>query len=161
MQPYQTGGEMICSVTLEKTEFDEIPYKFEAGTPNISGAIGLGKAIDYLEGIGMDSIHSHEHILFEKTKEALTDLGGVKLVGGAQHASALLSFNLENIHAHDLASLLDREGIAIRAGHHCSQPTMDRFNVNSTARISFGLYNREQDITRLIESIIKAKKILS
>ena len=161
MPPYQTGGEMISSVTLEKTEFDEIPYKFEAGTPNISGAIGLGKAIDYLEGIGMDSIHSHEHILFEKTKEALTDLGGVKLVGGAQHASALLSFNLENIHAHDLASLLDREGIAIRAGHHCSQPTMDRFNVNSTARISFGLYNREQDITRLIESIIKAKKILS
>ena len=161
MPPYQTGGEMISSVTLEKTEFDEIPYKFEAGTPNIVGAIGLAKAIDYLEGIGMHSIHSHEQALFGKAKEALSDLGDLQFVGDAQQAGALISFNLKDVHAHDLASLLDREGIALRAGHHCSQPTMDRFNVNSTARISFGLYNNDHDIQRLIESIAKAKKILS
>ena len=161
MPPYQTGGEMISSVTLEKTEFDEIPYKFEAGTPNIVGAIGLAKAIDYLEGIGMHSIHSHEQALFGKAKEALSDLGDLQFVGDAQQAGALISFNLKDVHAHDLASLLDREGIALRAGHHCSQPTMDRFNVNSTARISFGLYNNDHDIQRLIESIEKAKKILS
>ena len=161
MPPYQTGGEMISSVTLEKTEFDEIPYKFEAGTPNIVGAIGLAKAIDYLEGIGMNSLHSHEQALFGKAKEALSDLGDLQFVGDAQQAGALISFNLKDVHAHDLASLLDREGIALRAGHHCSQPTMDRFNVNSTARISFGLYNNDHDIQRLIESIAKAKKILS
>ena len=161
MPPYQTGGEMISSVTLEKTEFDEIPYKFEAGTPNIVGAIGLAKAIDYLEGLGMHSIHSHEQALFGKAKEALSDLGDLQFVGDAQQAGALISFNLKDVHAHDLASLLDREGIALRAGHHCSQPTMDRFNVNSTARISFGLYNNDHDIQRLIESIAKAKKILS
>ena len=161
MPPYQTGGEMISSVTLEKTEFDEIPYKFEAGTPNIVGAIGLAKAIDYLEVLGMHSIHSHEQALFGKAKEALSDLGDLQFVGDAQQAGALISFNLKDVHAHDLASLLDREGIALRAGHHCSQPTMDRFNVNSTARISFGLYNNDHDIQRLIESIAKAKKILS
>ena len=161
MPPYQTGGEMISSVTLDKTEFDVIPYKFEAGTPNIVGAIGLARAIDYLEGIGMDFIHSHEQALFVKAKEALTDLGDIKFVGDAHQAGALISFNLGGIHAHDLASLLDREGIALRAGHHCSQPTMDRFSVSSTARISFGLYNSEKDIQRLIESITKAKKILS
>ena len=161
MPPYQTGGEMISSVTLEKTEFDEIPYKFEAGTPNIVGAIGLAKAIDYLEGLGMHSIHSHEQALFGKAKEALSDLGDLQFVGDAQQAGALISFNLKDVHAHDLASLLDREGIALRAGHHCSQPTMDRFHVNSTARISFGLYNNDHDIQRLIESIEKAKKILS
>ena len=161
MPPYQTGGEMISSVTLEKTEFDEIPYKFEAGTPNIAGAIGLAKAIDYLEGIGMNSLHSHEQVLFGKAKEALSDLGDLQFVGDAQQAGALISFNLKDVHAHDLASLLDREGIALRAGHHCSQPTMDRFHVNSTARISFGLYNNDHDIQRLIESIAKAKKILS
>ena len=161
MPPYQTGGEMISSVTLEKTEFDEIPYKFEAGTPNIAGAIGLAKAIYYLEGIGMNSLHSHEQVLFGKAKEALSDLGDLQFVGDAQQAGALISFNLKDVHAHDLASLLDREGIALRAGHHCSQPTMDRFNVNSTARISFGLYNNDHDIQRLIESIAKAKKILS
>ena len=161
MPPYQTGGEMISSVTLEKTEFDDIPYKFEAGTPNIAGAIGFAKAIDYLEGIGMNSLHSHEQALFGKAKEALSDLGDLQFVGDAQQAGALISFNLKDVHAHDLASLLDREGIALRAGHHCSQPTMDRFHVNSTARISFGLYNNDHDIQRLIESIAKAKKILS
>jgi len=159
MPPYQGGGEMISSVRFDKTTYNEIPYKFEAGTPDIAGAIGLGAAIDYVEAIGLDRIEAHEQALLAYGTELLSEIPEVRLVGTAREKTGVLSFVVEGIHPHDVGTILDEEGIAIRAGHHCAQPLMDRLGLPATARASLGLYNRESDLDRLAEGIRKAIEV--
>lgn len=153
MPPFMGGGDMISSVSFEKTTYNSLPYKFEAGTPNIEGAIGLGVAIDYLTGIGIDRIAAYENELLDYATEVIGSIPGVKLIGTAREKSSVLSFTLENIHPHDIGTILDQEGIAIRAGHHCAQPVMKFFNVPATARASFSFYNTKQEIDTLAEGI--------
>ena len=159
MPPYQGGGEMISSVRFDKTTYNEIPYKFEAGTPDIAGAIGLGAAIDYVEAIGLDRIEAHEQALLAYGTELLSEIPEVRLVGTAREKTGVLSFVVEGIHPHDLGTILDEEGIAIRAGHHCAQPLMARLGLPATARASLGLYNRESDLDRLADGIRKAIEV--
>jgi cysteine desulfurase/selenocysteine lyase len=159
MPPYQGGGEMISSVSFEKTIYNEIPYKFEAGTPDIAGAIGLGAAIDYVEAIGLDRIAAHEHALLAYGTELLSAIPEVRLIGTAREKTGVLSFVVEEVHPHDVGTILDGEGIAIRAGHHCAQPLMDRLGLPSTARASLGLYNDQSDLDRLAEGIRKVIEI--
>lgn len=153
MQPYQGGGEMIASVTFEKTFYKDIPHKFEAGTPNITGAVGLGAAIDYLSGIDMVAAAAHEHHLLEYATEKVASIPGVRLIGTAPEKAGVLSFVLDGIHAHDVGTILDRHGVAVRVGHHCAQPVMQRFEVPATVRASFALYNTRQDVDRLIDGL--------
>ncbi|MBK9316164.1 MAG: cysteine desulfurase [Acidobacteria bacterium] len=153
MPPFMGGGDMISSVSFEKTTYNSLPYKFEAGTPNIEGAIGLGVALDYLTGIGIDRIAEYENELLDYATEVIGSIPGVKLIGTAREKSSVLSFTLENIHPHDIGTILDQEGIAIRAGHHCAQPVMKFFNVPATARASFSFYNTKQEIDTLAEGI--------
>jgi cysteine desulfurase/selenocysteine lyase len=159
MPPYQGGGEMISSVRFEKTTYNEIPYKFEAGTPDIAGAVGLAAAIDYVEAIGLDRIEAHERALLAYATELLSAIPEVRLIGTAPGKAGVISFVVEGIHPHDLGTILDEEGIAIRAGHHCAQPLMDRLGLPATARASLGLYNRESDLDRLAEGIRKAIEV--
>jgi cysteine desulfurase/selenocysteine lyase len=159
MPPYQGGGEMIRHVTFEKTLYNEIPDRFEAGTPNISGAVGLGVALDYISALGLDAIEAHEHTLLAALTEALTDLPGVTIVGTAKEKAGLVSFVVDGIHPHDIGTILDHEGVAIRAGHHCAQPTMDRYSVSATARASLGLYNTREDIDALIAGMQKVREV--
>jgi len=159
MPPYQGGGDMILSVSFEKTTYNLIPYKFEAGTPNIAGSIGLGAAIDYLNQIGLDSIASYEHALLAYATEAIGQIPGVRLIGTAREKAGVLSFVVEGVHAHDVGTVLDREGIAIRTGHHCAQPVMDRFGVPATARASLAFYNTKQEINALAAGIQRVKGI--
>jgi cysteine desulfurase/selenocysteine lyase len=159
MPPYQGGGDMISSVTFEKTLYNTIPYKFEAGTPNVAGAIGLGAALDYVNQIGMDSITSYEHALLAYATEAIGQIPGVRLIGTAREKVGVLSFLVEGVHAHDVGTVLDREGIAIRTGHHCAQPVMERFGVPATARASLAFYNTKQDINALAASLQMVKGI--
>jgi len=159
MPPYQGGGEMISSVSFDKTTYNEIPYKFEAGTPDIAGAIGLAAAIDYVEAIGLDRIEVHEQALLAYGTELLSEIPEVRLVGTAREKTGVLSFVVEGIHPHDVGTILDQEGIAIRAGHHCAQPLMARLGLPATARASLGLYNRESDLDRLAEGIRKAIEV--
>ena len=156
MPPYQGGGDMIRSVSFEKTEYSELPYKFEAGTPNIAGAIGLGAAVNYLNGLGMDAVSAHEAKIFNYGTEALQKVPGLRLIGTAKKRAAVLSFVLEGIHPHDLGTIVDSEGVAIRTGHHCAQPVMDRYGVPATARASLGIYNTEEDIDRLVLGLTRA-----
>jgi cysteine desulfurase/selenocysteine lyase len=160
MPPFQGGGDMIASVTFEKTTYNTLPYKFEAGTPHISGGIGLGVAIDYLTGIGLDKIAAYEHELLEYATEAVGAIKGVKLIGTASEKASVLSFTLENIHPHDIGTILDQEGIAIRAGHHCAQPVMERFGVPATARASFAFYNTKAEVDALVEGINRVIEVL-
>ncbi len=153
MEPYQGGGEMIRTVTFEHTEYNVPPHKFEAGTPHIVGAIGLGAVMDYLEGIGFDAIAAHEHDLLQYATERLTEIPQVRILGTAAKKAALVSFIIEGVHAHDIGTILDQDGIAVRAGHHCAQPVMDRFGVPGTARASFSFYNTRGEIDRLVESV--------
>ena len=153
MPPFMGGGDMISSVSFEKTTYNSLPYKFEAGTPNIEGAIGLGVALDYLTGIGIDRIAAYENELLDYATEVIGSIPEVKLIGTAREKSSVLSFTLENIHPHDIGTILDQEGIAIRAGHHCAQPVMKFFNVPATARASFSFYNTKQEIDTLAEGI--------
>ena len=153
MPPYQGGGDMISSVTFEKTLYNVIPYKFEAGTPNIAAAIGLGAAIDYLNQIGMENITSYEHALLAYATEAIGQIPGVRLIGTAREKAGVLSFVLEGVHPHDVGTILDREGVAIRTGHHCAQPVMERFGVPATARASLAFYNTRQDINAVASGI--------
>ncbi len=146
MPPYQGGGDMIRSVSFAKTTYNELPYKFEAGTPNIAGAIGLGAAIDYLNGLNLDAVAAHEHDLLGYATEALGELPGVRILGTARHKAAVVSLVLENIHPHDIGTILDQEGIAVRTGHHCCQPLMDRLGIPGTARASFALYNTPAEV---------------
>jgi cysteine desulfurase / selenocysteine lyase len=156
MPPFMGGGDMIASVTFEKTTYNVLPAKFEAGTPHIEGAVVLGVAIDYLNGIGLDRIAAYEHELLGYATEVIGAIPGVKLLGTAREKASVLSFTLDEIHPHDLGTILDQEGIAIRAGHHCAQPVMKRFGVPATARASFAFYNTKEEIDALAEGIQKA-----
>jgi cysteine desulfurase/selenocysteine lyase len=159
MPPFQGGGDMIRLVTFEKTTFNGLPYKFEAGTPHIAGAIGLGAAIDYVNGIGIENIAAYEHELLEYGTGALSRIAGLRMIGTARNKAAVLSFVLEGVHPHDLATILDRNGIAVRAGHHCAQPVMQRFGVPATTRASLAFYNTRQEIDALVNGIEQAKEI--
>jgi cysteine desulfurase / selenocysteine lyase len=161
MPPYQGGGDMISSVTFEKTLYNKLPFKFEAGTPDVSGAIGLGAAVDYLTATGLDRIAAHEHELLVYATEALSSIPGVRILGTAKSKAAVISFLIENIHAHDVGTILDQEGIAIRTGHHCAQPLMQRFGVDATARASFGLYNIKEEVDALAEGILKVREVFA
>jgi cysteine desulfurase/selenocysteine lyase len=161
MPPYQGGGDMIASVTFEKTTYNRLPFKFEAGTPNIAGVVGLGAAIDYLNGIGLDAVSAYEQDLLEYGTERLHSIPGVRIIGEARHKASVLSFILEGIHPHDVGTILDEEGIAVRTGHHCAQPVMDRFGVPATARASLALYNTREEIDRLVEGIHTVKRVFS
>ena len=160
MPPWQGGGEMILKVTFEETTYNEIPYKFEAGTPHIAGAIGLGAAIDYLFGLDLDAVAHYEHELLEYAGDALATVPGLSMVGEAREKSGAHSFVIEGVHPHDIGTILDHEGIAIRTGHHCAQPVMDRLGVPATARASFGIYNTRADIDRLVEGLSHVRKVL-
>lgn len=160
MPPYQGGGDMIRSVTFEKTLYNSIPYKFEAGTPHIAGAIGLGAALDYLQQLGMDNIAAHEQELLQYATRALSQVPGVRLIGTARHKAAVLSFTMDNIHPHDAATVLDHEGVAVRAGHHCAQPVMERYGLPATLRASFGLYNTAEEVDVFIRALGRVREIL-
>jgi len=159
MPPYQGGGDMIKSVTFAKTLYNDLPYKFEAGTPHIAGVIGLGAAIDYVAGIGLDRIAPYEHELLEYATEVLSAIPGLRIIGTAREKASLISFVLEGIHAHDIGTVLDHEGVAIRAGHHCTMPLMQRFGVAATARASLAFYNTREEIDVLARAIRKASEM--
>lgn len=159
MPPYQGGGEMIRSVTFEKTIYNNIPYKFEAGTPNIAGAIGLGAAIDYVHQIGMDTIAAYERQLVGYASEALSRVPGLRMIGTAKEKASILSFVLDGTHPHDVGTILDREGIAVRTGHHCAQPVMERFGVPATVRVSLALYNTAEEIDALVMGLEKVVEV--
>ena len=159
MPPWQGGGDMIRSVSFEKTTYNGLPYKFEAGTPDIAGVIGLGAAIDYLDQIGMDAVAAHENDLLQYGTRALESIAGLRLIGTAREKAGVLSFVLDGVHPHDAGTILDREGVAVRAGHHCAQPVMDRFGVSATTRASLAFYNTREDIDALVTGIQKVKEI--
>jgi cysteine desulfurase/selenocysteine lyase len=157
MPPYQGGGEMIASVTFEGTTYNVPPHKFEAGTPNIAGAIGLGAAADYLQVLGLEAIGAHERRLLEYATERIGSIPGVTIIGTAERKEAVLGFVVDGVHPHDVGTVLDRRGIAVRAGHHCAQPVMQRFGVPATVRASFGLYNTSEEVDRLAEGVEQVK----
>ena len=161
MPPYQGGGEMIDRVTFEKTTYAELPFKFEAGTPHIAGAIALGKAIDYVSEIGFEAISNYERSLLGYATEKISSINSVKIFGTALEKAAILSFNIENVHPHDIGTILDFEGIAVRTGHHCAQPIMDRYDIPATVRASFGIYNTKEEIDGLIQGITKVQDIFA
>ncbi|HZU33588.1 MAG TPA: cysteine desulfurase [Candidatus Angelobacter sp.] len=160
MPPWQGGGDMIASVTFEKTVYNRLPYKFEAGTPNIADTIGFGAAIDYLTGLGLNEVERHEAELLAYATEAVESIPGVRIVGTAREKAGVLSFVMDEIHPHDVGTILDSEGIAVRTGHHCAQPVMQRFNIPATARASFGLYNTMEEVDALVAGIHKVKKVM-
>ena len=155
MPPYQGGGDMISSVTFEKTTYNILPYKFEAGTPNIAGAIGLGVAVDYMRSLGIENIEAHESDLLSYATERLSAIPGLRVIGTAREKAAVLSFTLEGVHPHDVGTVLDREGVAVRTGHHCAQPVMDFFKIPATSRASFALYNTREEVDVLAAGIGK------
>ncbi|MES2221172.1 MAG: cysteine desulfurase [Acidobacteriota bacterium] len=161
MPPYQGGGDMIQSVTFEKTLYNRLPYKFEAGTPHVAGAIGLAAAIDYLSKIGLEAIAAHEHDLLAYGTTALNAVPGLRLIGTAKEKAGVLSFVMEGIHPHDIGTVLDRQGIAIRTGHHCAQPLMQRFGIPATARASLGVYNTTDELDALVAGIYKLKEVFA
>ena len=161
MPPYQGGGDMIRSVTFEKTQYNTLPYKFEAGTPDVAGAIGLGAAIKYLNGVGIESVAAHEHGLLEYATQALSKLPGIRIIGNAKNKAAVLSFVMEGVHPHDIGTILDQEGIAVRTGHHCAQPIMQRFGIPATVRASFGVYNTKAEIDALVAGIKKVQEVFA
>jgi cysteine desulfurase/selenocysteine lyase len=161
MPPYQGGGDMIRSVTFEKTLYNDLPYKFEAGTPNIGGAIGLGAAIDYVNHLSIANIAAHEHDLLTYATESLLAIPGVHIIGTATNKAAVISFVLDGIHPHDIGTILDREGIAVRTGHHCAQPVMQRFQIPATARASFALYNTRGEVDALVCGIQRVKEVFA
>jgi len=160
MPPYQGGGDMIRTVSFEKTTYNVIPYKFEAGTPHIAGGIGLGAAIDYVSGIGLDRIAAYEHSLLEYATEQVGAIPGVRLIGTAREKAGVLSFVMDGAHPHDIGTILDREGIAVRAGHHCAMPVMERFGIAGTTRASFAFYNTMEEVDALVAGIDKVREVL-
>ena len=161
LPPFQGGGEMIKSVTFEKTIYNDLPYKFEAGTPHIAGAVGLGAAIDYVQALGFEGIEAHEAELLEYGARALSAIDGLRIVGTAHHKAGILSFTLENIHPHDIGTILDEQGIAVRTGHHCAQPVMQRFQIPATARASMAFYNTKHDIDALVHGLDRVIEVFS
>jgi len=161
MPPYQGGGDMIKAVTFEKTTYNDLPYKFEAGTPNIAGGIGLGAAVDYLSRIGLDRIAAYEHQLLAYGTQAIEQIPGLRIIGAAREKAAVLSFVIDGIHPHDIGTVLDRLGIAVRTGHHCAQPVMDRFGVPATTRASLAFYNTMREIDALAAGLRKVKEFFS
>jgi cysteine desulfurase/selenocysteine lyase len=159
MPPYQGGGDMIRSVTFEKTEYNDLPYKFEAGTPNIAGAIGLGAALDYVRGVGVEAIDAHERGLLAEATARLSSIAGLTIIGTARDKAGIVSFTLEGVHAHDVGTILDHQGVAIRAGHHCAMPVMAQFGVAGTARASFALYNTHEEIDALVAGIERVRRM--
>ena len=158
MPPWQGGGDMIASVTFEQSTWNRLPFKFEAGTPNVSGAIGLGAAIAYMERLGVGAIAAHEAELLTHATEALWALPGVRLIGTAREKSAVLSFVLDGVHPHDIGTIVDRQGVAIRTGHHCAEPVMRRFGIPATARASFGLYNTHDEVDALVAALREVQR---
>jgi cysteine desulfurase/selenocysteine lyase len=161
MPPWQGGGEMIRSVTFEETLYNDLPYKFEGGTPNIAGAIGLGTAIDYVSSIGLDRIAARENELLEYGAQCLSSIQGLRLVGTAGNKSAILSFVMDKAHPHDIGTILDSQGIAVRTGHHCTQPLMDRMGVPATARASMAFYNTKEEVDALVKGIDRVIEVFS
>ena len=161
MPPYQGGGDMIKSVTFEKTIYNDLPYKFEAGTPNIADTIAFGSAIDYLESLDIDVVEEYEHELLEYATKVLSAIPGLKIIGKAEHKAGVISFTLDGIHPHDIGTILDTEGVAIRTGHHCAQPVMQRFGIPATARASFAFYNTKEEVDVLVRAIHKVKEIFN
>ena len=159
MPPYQGGGDMILQVTFEKTTYNQIPYKFEAGTPHISGAIGLGAAIDFVQSVGLENIAAHEDWLLQEATERARRVNGLRIIGTAPGKASILSFVLEGIHPHDIGTILDSEGVAIRSGHHCAMPVMDFFSLPATARASFALYNTLEEVESLFRAIERVQKL--
>ena len=155
MPPYQGGGDMISKVTFEETTYNELPHKFEAGTPDIAGAIGLGAAIEYISKIGIDNIKEHEKILLDYATKQIEEVPGLRIIGKAKEKTSVLSFVLENIHPHDIGTFLDFEGVAIRTGHHCTQPVMQRYNIPATSRASFAMYNTKEEVDVLVNGLKK------
>lgn len=160
LPPYQGGGEMIAEVTFEKTTYADLPYKFEAGTPNICGGIAFGAALDYLNSIGLEAIEDYEHDLLIYATDQLTEIEGVKIYGTSKNKTAVISFNIHGIHPYDMGTLLDKMGIAVRTGHHCAQPVMDYYKIPGTIRASFCFYNTKEEIDQFIKAVKKAKEML-
>jgi cysteine desulfurase/selenocysteine lyase len=163
MPPYQGGGDMISSVTFEKTTYNKLPHKFEAGTPDMAGVAGLKAAIEYMNGIGIGiaKIAAHEHELLEYATEVVGALPGVRLIGTAREKASVLSFVLDEVHPHDIGTILDQQGIAVRTGHHCAQPVMDRFHIPATVRASFAVYNTKAEIDALVRGIRKVREVFA
>jgi len=161
MPPYKGGGDMILEVSFDNTVFNELPYKFEAGTPNISGTIGFGAAVDYLESVGLHKIYEHEKALHDYMANKLAEVEGLRLIGTASNQASVQSFMLDDIHPHDLGTILDHQGIAVRTGHHCAMPVMQRFGLPGTTRASLGLYNNTDDVDRLIVALEKARQVFA
>lgn len=161
MPPYQGGGDMISSVTFEKTTYNKLPFKFEAGTPDVAGAIGLGAAIEYLNELGVENIAQYEHELLHYAIEKLSAISGVRLIGTAKERAGVISFVIEGVHPHDVGTILDQEGIAIRTGHHCAQPIMERFGIPATARASFAFYNTKKEVDALANGIQKVREVFA
>ena len=158
-EPYQGGGDMIRTVSFEESTWNDLPYKFEAGTPHIAGAIGLGSAVEFMTELGLDAIAAHEHDVLEYATEALDEMDGIRIIGTAREKAGILSFVVEGVHPHDVGTIVDRHGVAIRAGHHCAMPLMRRYGVPATSRASLALYNTRADIDALMESLRKVKDI--
>jgi cysteine desulfurase / selenocysteine lyase len=161
MPPYQGGGDMISSVTFEKTTYNKVPHKFEAGTPDMAGVAGLKAAIEYMQTIGVDRIAAHEHDLLAYATERVSALDGVKLIGTAAEKASVLSFTLEEVHPHDIGTILDQEGIAVRTGHHCAQPVMERYGIPATVRASFAAYNTREEVDALVRGIRKVREVFA
>ena len=161
MEPYQGGGDMIKSVTFEKTIYNDVPHIFEAGTPNIVGAIGLGKAVEFIEDITVEEIEKHELDLLNYATDKINKIEGVQIIGNSKDKASVISFVMEGIHPHDIGTIMDNLGIAIRAGHHCTQPVMDFYEIPATARASFAIYNTKEDVDKLIDGIQKTKEVFA
>jgi cysteine desulfurase/selenocysteine lyase len=161
MPPFLGGGDMIRSVTFERSTWNDLPYKFEAGTPNIAGAIGLGAAIDYIQNVGREAISAHEQELLRYGTAQLEAIRGVRIIGTAAHKSSILSFVMDGVHPHDIGTIIDREGVAVRTGHHCAQPVMDRFGIPATARASLAMYNTKEDLDALARALEKVREVFN
>ena len=161
MPPWQGGGDMILSVSFEHTQYNELPYKFEAGTPNIAGAIGFGAAIDYMQNLGVSNLAEHEHNLLIAATEKLNAIDGVRIIGTAEHKASVLSFMIDGVHPHDVGTIFDQQGVAIRTGHHCAQPVMQFYGIPATARASFAFYNTIEEVDSLVSGIKKVQELFA